>query len=80
MVYPDMSVIVLVDHKRYISDDDFIERQLLRLPTVLFGVIRPPRDAKGCGTGEITTNLFNQQSSEVDSSYIYSGRSMTKIT
>ena len=27
----------------------------------------------GCGTGETITNLFNQQSSEVDSSYIYSG-------
>ena len=61
------------DHERCISDDRFIERQLLRLPAVLFGVIRPPRDAKGCGTGEITTNLVNQESSEVDSSHIYSG-------
>ena len=51
-----MSVIVLVDLKLYISDDDVIERQLLRLPTVLFGVICPPGDANDCGTGEITTN------------------------
>ena len=70
-----MSVIVSVDHGRCISDDRFMERQLLRLPTVLFGVIRPPRDAKGCGKGEITANKLNQHSSDVKSSYnIYSRR------